>query len=141
MDVSSEYIKMCERAEEIQKGWRPYMGDFLYCPQICTIAIYSSEPKPHKDDIWLPRQDQLQERALQDEGLQTIIARIYRFSTDHYGSSYTINGTMEQLWLAFVMKEKYGKVWDGTKWVEEEEGRAGLVELPMQYAPGRWRVS
>ena len=26
--------------------------------------------------------------------------------------------SMEQLWLAFVMKEKYGKVWDGETWRE-----------------------
>lgn len=24
--------------------------------------------------------------------------------------------TMEQLWLAFVMKEKYGKIWNGKEW-------------------------
>jgi hypothetical protein len=27
--------------------------------------------------------------------------------------------SMEQLWLAFVLKEKYGKVWSGTDWVKE----------------------
>ncbi len=26
-------------------------------------------------------------------------------------------GSMEQLWLAFVMKEKYNKVWTGEEWV------------------------
>ncbi len=28
--------------------------------------------------------------------------------------------SMEQLWLAFVMHEKHGRVWDGEKWVEVE---------------------
>lgn len=28
----------------------------------------------------------------------------------------------EQLWLAFVMKEKYGKVWDGENWKELKDG-------------------
>ena len=27
--------------------------------------------------------------------------------------------TIEQFWLAFVMKEKYGKTWDGEEWVTE----------------------
>ena len=27
--------------------------------------------------------------------------------------------SMEQLWLAFVMKEKYGKVWNVEEWVKE----------------------
>ena len=136
MDVSSEYIKMCERAEEIQKGWRPYMGDFLYCPQICTIAIYSSEPKPHKDDIWLPRQDQLQEMVMGEKIWWKLNQSFWNWLWTK--EDIVSNKSMEQLWLAFAMKEKYGKV---SKWVEEEEGRAGLVELPMQYAPGRWRVS
>lgn len=26
--------------------------------------------------------------------------------------------SMEQLWLAFVMKEKYNKTWDGNEWKE-----------------------
>ena len=25
--------------------------------------------------------------------------------------------SMEQLWLAFIMREKYQKVWSGTEWV------------------------
>lgn len=25
--------------------------------------------------------------------------------------------SMEQLWLAFYMKEKHGKVWSGTEWI------------------------
>ncbi len=28
--------------------------------------------------------------------------------------------SMEQLWLAFVMKEKYNKVWDGEEWINEK---------------------
>ena len=28
--------------------------------------------------------------------------------------------SMEQLWLAFVMKEKYEKTWDGTNWIENK---------------------
>ena len=26
---------------------------------------------------------------------------------------------MEQLWLAFVLKENHGKAWDGDKWLKE----------------------
>ncbi len=28
--------------------------------------------------------------------------------------------SMEQLWLAFVMKEKYRKVWEGNKWTQKD---------------------
>ncbi len=32
------------------------------------------------------------------------------------GYDYDHLATMEQLWLAFVMKEKYQKIWDGKEW-------------------------
>jgi len=28
--------------------------------------------------------------------------------------------SMEQLWLAFVMKEKYNKIWNGENWIKEK---------------------
>ena len=28
MDTSETYIKMCEKAEEIRKGWKPDEGDY-----------------------------------------------------------------------------------------------------------------
>ena len=28
-----------------------------------------------------------------------------------------VQGLWEQLWLAFVMHEKYGKKWDGNDWI------------------------
>jgi len=30
MDTSPEYVKMCEKAEEIQKLWKPIEGDLFY---------------------------------------------------------------------------------------------------------------
>ena len=30
--------------------------------------------------------------------------------------NYDSDASMEQLWLAFVMKEKFNKTWDGEKW-------------------------
>ncbi len=92
----------------------------------------------HSKIIWLPRQDQLQEMAwhvtgvgyssdldlltdfnnfcfpLDDLGImphhRSVIAAENK---DKYIRQLT---SMEQLWLAFVMKEKYSKVWNGTEW-------------------------
>ncbi len=33
----------------------------------------------------------------------------------HWCKTHSIT-SMEQLWLAFVMKEKHGKTWDGNQW-------------------------
>ena len=136
MDTSEQYIEMCEKAKEIQKispginfgevfayprkysgtveaEWvcgdyegQPVLGDWLY------------QSPPYM--VWLPRQDQLQEMVGKDVGLQTLCCRLYEFSTDQ-GAGITINGSMEQLWLAFVMHEKFNKVWNGIDWEAEYE--------------------
>ena len=73
------------------------------------------------DCIWLPRQDQLQEMVLSSERYQTdsrwidLIIDVTIFSQE-----YREADSMEQLWLAFVMKELYQKHWNGTDWVKEK---------------------
>ena len=66
-----------------------------------------------REHFWLPRQDQLQEMV--DGGFtHQTLERFYQW----YHSEISRNlSSMEQLWLAFVMKEKYNKTWDGDKWV------------------------
>jgi len=143
MDTTETYIKMNREAKEIQKLWKPQEGDkfqgirgyysgkfenrietFSDCsdPYYGSIpdgweSIHDGEPgwSYKTQSIWLPRQDQLQE-MLGEHGLQTICAEIYQFSTSEYGSRFAMYGSMEQLWLAFVMKEKFGKRWTGKTW-------------------------
>ena len=120
MDTSKEYIKMCEKAEEIQKNKRwlkagdfcrnPYSGD--------SHAIGTTVEKT--DLIWLPRQDQLQEMVKQNSlniiDLNYFVASISLFlkQSNKDGELYY---SLEQLWLAFVMKEKYNKTWNGKEWL------------------------
>ncbi len=83
--------------------------------------------------IWLPRQDQLQELLLQNqehskctkaERLGIRFDRLFQVSTilRWYGINCGYDGdefeSMEQLWLAFVMKEKFNKKWNGEGWVD-----------------------
>jgi hypothetical protein len=77
--------------------------------------------------IWLPRQDQLQEMVgvktagdLEDCGLLKGWDDGSGWAAiDGYRDSRIFdNFSMEQLWLAFVMKEKYNKTWDGVDWVK-----------------------
>lgn len=79
-----------------------------------------------KDCIWLPRQDQLQEMAIKKIGGNHIAALSKLIQTmlnqaglGHYVSSPYFNHTnsMEQLWLAFVMHEKYQKKWKNGRWI------------------------
>uniref|UniRef100_A0A6H1ZAR5 Uncharacterized protein n=1 Tax=viral metagenome TaxID=1070528 RepID=A0A6H1ZAR5_9ZZZZ len=85
--------------------------------------------------IWLPRQDQLQEIfevAMQEKVAKGEISSgdvghvIFHFIEwldkpwGYMELAKTLNGwpSMEQLWLAFVMKEKHGKIWAGEEWKE-----------------------
>ncbi len=75
--------------------------------------------------IWLPRQDQLQEMILQKYGdpndsdldVHTLVQEFEGFyaQPEEWGD-YPFR-SMEQLWLAFVMQEKYKKIWDGDNWI------------------------
>ena len=147
MDFSSEYTKQCEKAVEIQGVWKPCCGDYLLLRhpkdrrvvilqnggedlrvnftkhQGFTVLFPSSygdntDLKFADDVIWLPRQDQLQMIVIGDKGLQTVCNMIYQWAISSEGCKYTTQGgSMEQLWLSFVMKEKYDKVWDGDEWI------------------------
>ena len=114
MDVSSNYIKMCEKAVEIQEPWvisGRNIGDFYYNLHTHHRDIWKAHNKLASDfDIWLPRQDQLQE----------IYCAEYAFGLRWFYEFAIVNqikfNSMEQIWLAFAMQEKYGKVWDGKDW-------------------------
>ena len=164
MDTTPEYIKMCEKAKEIQETWKPTGGDFYlhnyrgttgFSPEtekviwpdddkFVKIEILCYQPEDVKDFwvctngdlshvisaqdlfkhhcVWLPRQDQLQEMVLKKDfnGIPLSPAdwlQDFRVKVMHVEYSYYCKfGSLEQVWLAFVMKEKYGKVWNGDDW-------------------------
>lgn len=149
MDTSETYIKMCEKAEEIQgigdKYWDKFSigcwhspnhvrckGHFeywhmayKYCPvcgkQLEITPEYSICSRREGDDnIWLPRQDQLQAMY---GNMSDCLSAIYRWEEtssigDYYCYDYDLFTSLEQLWLAFVMKEKYNKTWNGEEWIK-----------------------
>ena len=71
--------------------------------------------------VWLPRQDQLQEMLDWDiygsyhTSLKVSMLEKFCCSKTKIGIE-TEDITMEQLWLAFVMSEKFSKQWTGEKW-------------------------
>ncbi len=133
MDTSKQYIEMCD-CPEIQEGRVIQAGDVFAeeggwggDPELVTGIAFDCDDtfysQPDGDALWLPRQDQLQEmvekRYTLDVGgdynhwlgdLLTWFEPFWR----HYGMNNET--TMEQLWLAFVMKEKHSKVWNGEEW-------------------------
>ncbi len=140
MDISETYIKMCD-CPEIQ-GRTFIQGDYYgywYIVEGETLPhgngwnIWVDSPEYDvPGGIWLPRQDQLQE-MVNTVGILGQLRTLIDWCDDPYGfgsmpfpwqfdkleawhehiESLT---SMEQLWLAFVMKEKHGKTWNGKEW-------------------------
>ena len=130
MDTTKKYRVMCEKMKEIQKKWKPKNGDFFYADdfydkkQIPVIGNCSSRIRTtgcsccscyiDGEKIWLPRQDQLQKMFTLKyvDSLFRLIREFQEFSIKN-----TMFTSMEQLWLAFVAKEKYNKAWNGKDWI------------------------
>ena len=133
MDRTKKYILQCEKAVEIQKGWQPNILDIFYyangishvttedfCKCVKHKGVYFKRQK-----TWLPRQDDMQEML--PWGLNSLIHGMFWFVNKKICNMIIEREdlpdyrSMEQLWLAFVMKEKYGKVWNGKEWIKKEK--------------------
>ena len=103
MDTKT-YIKMCEADNDLQwddKSYKLKYGDYR------------------------PEQEQIQEVLFQENSFYDTLLKFVEFINDEYChfSMLAEKGTEDkykdfnELWFAFVMKEKYNKVWNGNKWV------------------------
>ena len=122
MDTSQTYIVACGKAGEIQRDHEFIYGD-VWTDNSEEAYIVLPLHFPVSGCVWLPRQDQLQEMVFgfqypdndNDTKLAQLISDFYNFTMSTYRRYFT---SMEQLWLAFVMKELYTKEWDGNEWVK-----------------------
>jgi len=144
MDTSKEYIEMCKKAFEIYDGRYFIVGDFLLTKSTEFIESYVEIFAEHdccggdlcygrkfnlvvneEVECWLPRQDQLQEMVTDKKSDQKNCKLWYSFKK--YITDIILNSdelelpSWEQLWLSFVMKEKYNKIWINNDWKVENE--------------------
>jgi hypothetical protein len=127
MDKSSPYIKMCESAKEIQMPWQPEFGDFFSSMSLgmaspCQTIISDLEKKVSYlktiKAVWLPRQDQLQETVIENYATSWDLAIAFSNVLMGDNASYFDKfDSMEKLWLAFIMLEKYQRKWNEGEWV------------------------
>jgi hypothetical protein len=135
---------MCQKAKEIQEQWDLDDGsnyvaiihDGYAMTDVSLGYITNSETKILKAHdqgegrVWLPRQDQLQDMLMDDSKDYGHIVHLFVEylcdTTDYHGgirfADVDIYGdftSFEQLWLAFLMDEKYSKYWNGKDWVLE----------------------
>ncbi len=114
MDTSKTYIKMSD-CEEIQA-----LQTCLQLPNKINMVWWDSRGNCWFDKdgikaIWLPRQDELQERV-KTNNLPYDIGSFLRYCI----ANVFPHDTWEQLWLAFVMKERWNKIWVNGEWIEEK---------------------
>jgi hypothetical protein len=127
VDRSSNFIKMCEHTEEIQEQWHPEFGDFYVSMSLgitspCQPITSDLEKKlsflKTIKAVWLPRQDQLQEMVIENYATPWDLA--IAFSNVLMGENapyFEDFDSMEKLWLAFIMFEKYKKKWKDGEWI------------------------
>ena len=138
INIPKEYILQCLKAVEIQllipspsdNCYNLPVGCYFYnkktMESFCVGDVNESRgicdccedwDITLEECIWLPRQDQLQEmiqdRFQRPQDLCVVALELFRATAVGYCSS------MEQLWLAFVMKEKYNKIWKEKDWVKQ----------------------
>ncbi len=143
MDISETYIKMCEKAKEIQDLSFMFdpddenINNLSACSGHHRVINDSDEFAQHfiKDKetvIWIPRQDQLQEIAfshiktylMHDKPL-SLIKWIFDYTWDYQdggtpqykGEKFKNCSSLEQIWLMYVMETKYSKIWNGEEWI------------------------
>jgi len=132
---------MCASAEDIQCRWQPAYGDFYVDAESQVRCWISRDPGPMrikrgfgicvKDGVihlskftWLPRQNQLIEMAqIPGRRYESIVQDFFDWTRQPYGSSNKTPGklfrSMEKIWLAFVMQQKYRKQWGKGAWIRQ----------------------
>ncbi|MCU7501194.1 MAG: hypothetical protein HF309_18115 [Ignavibacteria bacterium] len=132
MDLSKEYILMCEKAAETQtKDFNAYA-----CLQSCYKSDFGKVMVDNYDNcfvfsqnkpcyIWLPRQDQLQEMVRREHeyrnGKSWQVNYILLFSDWIRKTIDPLSHTdisAEILSLMYVMALKFNKQWNGQDWEE-----------------------
>lgn len=147
MDKSDEYIRMCAAADEIQQQWTRSYGDFFVDGRgkIRCWLSRSDEGQRFKKGfyvcvdrgvillaryVWLPRQNQLIELAqVPGRRYETTTQDFFNWTKRRYEALDEIPAksfrSMEKIWLAFVMQQKFNKQWDGESWISPPRGRSG----------------
>lgn len=148
MDTTEKYISMCVEATEIQEGYEPQIGD--YAVRACEynsynvglvawryeqhnlwwmlldgwdgITLKNGQSDFYEKLLWIPRQDQLQKLAKTCECNDPLCLNIdfAGFLRDLPCPAPEGSDSFEQLWMSFMMKIRYNKIWDGKSWVMKD---------------------
>ena len=135
MDNTETYIKMAD-CPEIQGLWKPQEGDCCVERKYLDIPLFLLEDlrgwgfitarQWEEDDafvqhksIWLPYQHQLQDMVKDNKraNLPRWLALDFNRWLITPFAYPCVDFSMEQLWLNFVMYDKFNKTWNGEDWI------------------------
>lgn len=147
MDTSEKYIEMCRTATKLQETHTPHIGDWYFFIGTDPEDMVVCEGEEHeydmlrpwagrcdpsnydndvKESVWLPRQDQLQERCqvLRNCGALGFTDAMSFFVRQLRKSRILSSAELlpyfkcpEQLLLAMLMHDEFNKSWDGKEWI------------------------
>ena len=137
MNINETYIKMCEKATELWEGRQFDIDDLVMAKDsedgmVDGLHIVASgewvklKRGDNSDFIdatlcwggkWFTifRQFQLEQMVKRDNESWILLEN--RFDKSVKNLEHQDSWTAEQLWIAFVMKEKFNKQWDGGNWI------------------------
>lgn len=133
MDLSNGFILMCFKAKEIQELWKPEYEDYTISRLWVESTISDEEELgnsvsicegAYSNEIWIPRQDQLQDMINNKNNLSFI----FEWIGDNLKAAVLIkdkklnlidieSDSFEKCWIIFVMKNEFNKTWDGNNWI------------------------
>ena len=125
MSDLENYAKMCKGAKKIQEGWKQRIGDCYFEKGKYFIVKDIGKMNAWEDCVWLPSQDQLQGMVIDSKNDVRSLFENFSYVIDDYGIAFEKLDSAKELWLAYVMEEKYGKFWNcrKEKWINTMKGK------------------
>jgi len=123
--IEKEYIEMCRSAEEIQEQWEPKEGDITIdkngLETICPNFRDFDKGYWKKHTKWIMRQEDLQNIYFSNERTEDFYSEWLSNYAREFGYNEMSSNDLTILWLVFVMRELYGKIWDDDikKWIPD----------------------
>ena len=119
MDTSKEYMKMTWQLDH--EFWELFQSDNLTAQSCMTCHKFVTDIRlaccNEMKRVPSPRQDQLQEMLTLPDSITPVLSQLRSFTEWTYSLSIDYSfSSMEQLWLAFVMKELHNKHWLNGEW-------------------------
>lgn len=121
--ISKDNVRYYERSFRQCYIFNHHVKGYVSRPlNIFGCAVREDLPLVFKPSevIWLPRQDQLQDIILKNVEYTDpihLIWKLYDFCITDKSNYVNKFISLEQIWIALIMKEKYNKIWNDEDWI------------------------